>query len=84
MSSKAKILIQPKLYVNSIPASLRLLSEPLVTITTVNEHSIPSTMTFDKIKFNYSEEVEVEFPVAAKLSTIEIVVTAKVDTLLSV
>jgi hypothetical protein len=59
-------------------------TEPQVTITTINEHDIPSTMNFDKVKFDRNEEVEIEFPIAAKLKYIEITVNAKVDKLHSV
>ena len=81
MSSKAKILIQPRLYVNNVPASFQLIKEPLVTVTITNEHDIPSTLTFDKVKFDRNEEVELEFPIAAKLKLIQVVVTAKLDTI---
>ena len=81
MSSKAKVLIQPKLYINSVPASLKLLSDAVITVKTENEHGIPSSMTFDKIELNYNEEIEIEFPISAKLKVININVTAKVDKL---
>jgi hypothetical protein len=52
-----------------------------VVITTTNEHDIPSTMVFDKLKFDRNEELEIEFPIAAKLKLINIDVNAKVDKL---
>lgn len=70
MGSKARILIQPRLYMNSLPASLKLLSEPKVLITTINEADVPSSLTFDDIKFLENEEVVVEFPIAAKIKDI--------------
>lgn len=51
MNSKAVVLIQPRLYVNKIPVSLKLLLKPLITVNTINEDGIPDTVNFDKIEF---------------------------------
>jgi hypothetical protein len=81
MSSKAKVLIQPRLYVNQVPSVLSLLSDSSVTVTTTNESDIPSTMNFDTIKLSHSEEIEIEFPINAKVKFVDIEVTAKLDKL---
>lgn len=40
----------------------------------MNDLNIPSVQTYDKIKFNYKEEIELEVPIPAKLKfmTIEV------------
>ena len=43
LSSKAKILIQPRLYINNIPAPLDILKETEVSVTTLNENQITCT-----------------------------------------
>jgi hypothetical protein len=49
MSSKVKILIRPNLKINSLDAPLKLVKDPQVIVTTINESDIPSTMNFDKV-----------------------------------
>lgn len=72
MSNKAKILIQPRLFINDIPAPLDILKECKVTVNTMNEVDIPSTQTFDNLKPTHKEELEIEIPIPAKLRDIRI------------
>lgn len=67
MSNKAKILIQPRLFLNDEPAPLTILKDTKIIVTSLNEMGISSSNTFSKIKFNHKEEEEIEFPVASKL-----------------
>jgi len=55
-----------------MPASLDIIKNPEITVTTLNDLNIPSVQTFDKIKFNYKEEVEIEIPIPAKLKNLTI------------
>lgn len=81
MSSKAVILIQPKLLVNGIPSTLKLLNDPKVLVTTTTDSGVPSTITFDKITLNSNQEIEIEFPITAKIISIDLIVTAKIEKL---
>ncbi|KAL4490234.1 hypothetical protein ABPG72_004273 [Tetrahymena utriculariae] len=81
MSSKAKILIQPRLYFNKQHAPLTMLKESKVIVTTVNAMGIPSSTTFNKIEFDSKTEVEIEFPVSAKIASISIQVETSLKTM---
>lgn len=59
MSSKAKILIQPSLYLHGISASLKLLSNFSVQVTLINDADVPSTSTFDNLQLSSKEELEI-------------------------
>lgn len=67
MSSKAKVLIQPRLYFNNEPAPLTILKDSKIVVTSVNAMGISSSTTFNKIEFNSKKDVEIEFPVSAKV-----------------
>ncbi|KAL4440764.1 hypothetical protein ABPG74_013745 [Tetrahymena malaccensis] len=81
MSSKAKILIQPRLYFNNQPAPLTMLKESKVVVTTINSMGIPSSTTFNKIEFDNKNEVEIEFPVSAKIASISLQVETSLKTM---
>ncbi|EAR85110.2 hypothetical protein TTHERM_00530680 (macronuclear) [Tetrahymena thermophila SB210] len=81
MSSKAKILIQPRLYFNKQPAPLSMLKESKIIVTTVNSMGIPSSTTFNKIEFESKSEVEIEFPVSAKIASISLQVETTLKTM---
>jgi hypothetical protein len=59
MSSKAKVLIQPNLYIHGIAASLKLLSDFSVQVTLINDADVPSTSTFDNLPLSSKEELEI-------------------------
>jgi hypothetical protein len=65
--------------VNSTPTTLEILKEQQVTVLTTNDTGIPVTTVFDKIKFSHKEDVEIEFPIPAKLRNISITVRATVQ-----
>ena len=78
MGNKMKLLIQPRLYLNQQPVGLEIIREPSVSIVTVNDTDIPSTVVFDQIKFNYKQELEIDVPIPAKLKSLIIQVKGKI------
>jgi hypothetical protein len=78
MGNKARILVQPRLYVNQENANLEIITDRNITVTTINDTDIPSTVEFDKSKFSVEEETVLEIPVPAKLKRININVTGKI------
>ena len=60
--NKAKIIIQPKLFINSIEANFRALEEISVTAIVTNELSIPNTYSFKNCQFTHKQELELEIP----------------------
>jgi len=77
MSSKSKVLLQPRLYLNDEPVPLTILKDTKVVVTSLSQMGISSSNTFDNIEFNHKSEAEIEFPVAAKLESITISVETK-------
>jgi len=69
------------LLVNGISSTLKLLNDPKVLVTTTTDSGVPSTMTFDKINLNSNQEIEIEFPITAKIQSIDLIVTAKIEKL---
>lgn len=61
--NKAKVVIQPRLYVNNLPTSLKILQDTIITAVLTNELNIPTTYTFKNLVFDLKEEVEIEIPV---------------------
>ena len=78
MGSKAKVLVQPRLFLNQQPIGLDILQECVATVTTTNEDGVPSKFTFDKLKLSALAETELEFPVPAKLKDVSIEVKVKI------
>ncbi len=83
MGNKLKLLIQPRLYLNQQAVGLDIIKEQLVSIVTITETGIPSTVVLDKIKFDYKQELEIEIPIPAKLKTIQLKVSGKIKKMIS-
>ena len=80
MGNKAKVLIHPRLYVNgNTPASLNLLKDVKITVTTTNDLGIPNVTMLENVTLDHRKDIEVEFPVPAKLTTVNIDVNASLD-----
>jgi len=78
MGNQAKILVQPRLFLNSQPVGLEVMKECSAVVTTVNEDGVPSKTPFDKLKFSATQDLELEFSVPAKLRQISVEVTGKI------
>ena len=79
---KAKLVLQPRLYINSVPAGLNVVSDALVTVTVRNDQDIPATSTFKDPKLSHREDLEIEVPLASQPKNISITFTGEL-TLLS-
>ena len=75
---EAQVLIQPRLYSNQIQTALKLLRNPTLTITTVNEKGIATTAEFTDFELDKERDFIQRFRVPPKLTTIEFVFTAQV------
>lgn len=49
MGNKAKVLITPKLFLNDIKADVNIIKDQLISVTTINDTGIPSTLNFSNI-----------------------------------
>ena len=78
MGNKAKVLVQPRLFLNQQPIGLDIIKECNAVVTLVNDDNIPLRVSFDKLKLSASEELELEFAVPAKVREITVDVTAKI------
>ena len=78
MGNKAKLLVQPRLFLNQQPIGLDIIKECNAVVTLVNDDNIPLRVSFDKLKLSASEELELEFSVPAKVRDITVDVTAKI------
>lgn len=81
MGAQAKALIYPKLFVNGCETSVNLIKSQQVSITSTNDAGVPSTTPYENIKFSDSEPIEVHFPITAKIKTVEIKVSGKIQRL---
>lgn len=64
-------------------ADLKLIKEQLVTVTTKTDTDIPSTLNFSSIVFEQNKEIEIDFPIPAKLKQIQIVVKGNIKKMTS-
>lgn len=55
-----------------------MIKEQLVTVTTKTDTDIPSTLNFSTITFEQNKEIEIDFPIQAKLKEIQIVVKGNI------
>ena len=79
MGNKAKVLVQPLLTLNDKPIGFEIATSCTATITTYNDVDLPHKITLDKLKPSTTEELELEFPVPAKLKTVQINIKLKVS-----
>jgi hypothetical protein len=79
MGNNAQVVISPQLYINDRSASLNLLKNVNVSLTTTNYiDSIPVTKKFDGLTLNDDKELTIEFYVPPNLETIKVEITAQV------
>ena len=79
LGNNAQVLISPRLFINERQASLSLLKNCRVTLTTKNYiDSIPVTKVFEDLKFVDGEELPLDFQVPPNLSRIEVSLVASV------
>eukprot|EP00331_Platyophrya_macrostoma_P031109 CAMPEP_0176438502 /NCGR_PEP_ID=MMETSP0127-20121128/19324_1 /TAXON_ID=938130 /ORGANISM="Platyophrya macrostoma, Strain WH" /LENGTH=1497 /DNA_ID=CAMNT_0017822469 /DNA_START=43 /DNA_END=4532 /DNA_ORIENTATION=+ len=82
MGNKAKIIIQPRLFVNgTIPVNIGLLKDVKVTTTTVNDLGVPNVSLLENITLDHCKDIEVEFPVPAKLTQLYFEIKASIDSM---
>lgn len=83
MGNKAKIVLQPRLYVNSsMPVGFDILKDVTVTVTTYNNMSVPTSTKFEDLEITHKKDIEIEFPVPAKVTSITVDVKGAVEELL--
>ena len=64
IGSKASVMVRPTLTVNGRQASLELLKNAKITLTTKNyTEKLPVTKTFDNLKFKNNKELIIDFQV---------------------
>mmetsp|Transcript_24063 Transcript_24063/g.21100 ORF Transcript_24063/g.21100 Transcript_24063/m.21100 type:complete len:576 (-) Transcript_24063:3258-4985(-) len=78
MGNKARVLLQPRLFVNNHPVGLDIMKDCTAVVTTYSETNIPTHTKFENIKFVAEEEYPIDFPIPAKLQSVEIKVTGAI------
>ena len=78
MGNQAKVLVQPKLFLNEQPVGLDLVQECGAEIVMNTEDDVPSIVTFENIKLSNHEEKQLDFTIPAKLASIDITLKAKI------
>jgi len=72
--------VRPSLLINGRQASLDLLKNSKLVLTTRNyTEKIPVTKTFENLKFQNNKETIVEFQVPPYLETVEVTLTTEVQ-----
>lgn len=78
VGSKAKVLLQARLFSNGHPITLKALKDSKVSVSLMNHQNIQSS--FDQtVEWDYKNECVLEIPIQAYLNSIGISVTVKVD-----
>lgn len=60
--NKAKIVVQPRLFINGVAANMKIISEPSISAVVYNERNIPITYAFNKstvpgFTFDHKEDI---------------------------
>lgn len=79
LGNVAKILIQPRLYVNMVATSLKVLQNTVVNVVVSNYEQIAQNFRFTDLEFTHKGELVVEIPIKSQISSIYITVTASVE-----
>ncbi|KRW99096.1 hypothetical protein PPERSA_07349 [Pseudocohnilembus persalinus] len=80
-ANKAKIIIQPRLFINEIPCNMKLIENAEITAVLINEQNIPNTYSFKNPKLSAQEDIEIEIPVQNLINTISIKFDGKIKKL---
>lgn len=78
MGSKAKILAQPRLFINDRPIGLDIIKSCSAIVTTYTDLNIPVNTNFDKLKPTAFDDIELEIPIPAKLARVDIAIKASI------
>lgn len=82
LGQKASVVVRPSLFINSRTASLELLKNCKVTLTTMNfTDRVPVTKTFDSITVANNKDVVVDFQVPPYLSSVSVQFSCEVKNL---
>jgi hypothetical protein len=82
LGQKASVMIRPSLFINGRAASLELLKNSKVTLTTLNfTDKVPVTKTFENLTVQNNKEVIVDFQVPPYLQNISVTFSCDVKSL---
>lgn len=82
LGQKASVVIRPSLFINQRTASLELIKNPKVTLTTMNfTDKVPVTKTFDNIQVANNKDIVVDFQVPPYLQNVTVVFSCEVKNL---
>ena len=79
--NKARIVLQPRLYINGLPTNLKVLEDFQVNVTLFNELGIPSNLQFRNLRLTHLEDLELEVPVQNLVSRLTVQVSARIKKL---
>lgn len=72
--ASTKLIIHPKLIFNGRAISISYVKKGKVTINSTNDSGVKSSTVYSDIKFNYEDDVVVDYVVPAKLKQVEVLV----------
>ena len=78
-NQKSNVIIRPSLKVAGVPASVGLLSDVQLVITSVNQNGVSSTKRVSGLKLSDDEETVVEFVVPPRMKSIIFDLSCKVE-----
>lgn len=82
LGQKASVLLRPSLFINGRTASLELLKNAKVTLTTLNfTDKVPVTKTFENLQISNSKEIVVDFQVPPYLEQVSVVFSCEIKNL---
>ncbi|MBF0543156.1 MAG: hypothetical protein HQM08_01920 [Candidatus Riflebacteria bacterium] len=81
-SAKAKIVVKPKLTLNSVPIDVKLLKETSLSITMVDRNGITTSKEINNPSLTNDGETEFEIKVPEKLEKLTFLLKGKIDSLI--
>jgi len=76
MGNQAKIIVQPRLYVNGQPSSFEILKDFSAQVITKTDENVPTTHHFEDLKPTLDKDIILQFPIPPRLMNVEVVVNA--------
>lgn len=70
--SNAKVIVQPKLFVNNVPVNLSNINDPRISVLIINSNNVLSTISYNDIKLSHKEDFEIEIPIQQLIKSISI------------
>jgi len=78
MGNKASVILHPVVTLNTRPIGVDVINKVKITATTYNEQNMPTNNEFKDKIFAKNEDLQIDFPIPAKLKKVEIKVEVQI------